>query len=84
MNDKEIEKDIKSRVDLATKELAQLLKKHQLNLTAEDTIGERTAIKVAIRFVNTKEYPEADLAQPEPKITDKEILDVMEGKGDKI
>lgn len=85
MKDNKIEEDRQKRVTKAKEEIAEVLKKYELNIAAEDMIGEHTKIKVMIQFVDTKQYDKADLAQPEnPVISEDEIIDVMKGKGDKI
>ncbi len=81
MNDQEIQKDRQSRVILAKDEITAILTKYELDLQAEDHIGEHTKISVELQFRDTKKYPEAKLAQEEaPVITP----DLLTGEGDPI
>lgn len=85
MTEKQIEQDKQKRVTEAKKEISDVLKKYELDIMAEDMIGEHTKIKVMVQFVDTKQYPQADLAQPDrPVVTEDQIKDIMQGKGDAI
>lgn len=80
MDDKQIEKDRQERVTKAKKEIEDILRKYDLDITAEDMIGEHTKLKVMVQFVDTKKYPDAKLAQPP-----KEVLEeLLTGPGDPI
>lgn len=80
MTDKEIQKDQQERIIKAKEDIGAILKKYELDLAAEDMIGEHTKIKVMVQFVDTKKYPKADLAQPVNPVID----DLISGTGDPI
>ncbi len=80
MTEEQIKKDRQDRVEKAKKEIGDVLGKYDLDITAEDMIGEHTKIKVMVQFVDTKKYPEAKLAQEENKIME----DLLDPKGDPI
>ena len=84
LNDKEIDKDRQERVGLAKEELEAILKKYELQITAEDTIAEHTKIKVAIQFVDIKNYDSKLAQEDRPIISDEQFNDLLKGKGDKI
>lgn len=83
MTDEEIKKDRQSRVEKAKKEIETILRKYELDITAEDMIGEHTKLKVMVQFVDTKQY-DAKLAQPLKPLTDEAIDSLLDPKGDKI
>lgn len=80
MTEEEIKKDSQERVTKAKEEINKILKKYELDVAAEDMIGEHTKIKVMVQFVDTKKYPKADLAQPVNPVID----DLISGTGDPI
>lgn len=84
MNDEQINKDRQERVTKAKEEMEAVLKKYELDVTAEDKIGENTLIKIKVQFVDTKKY-EAPLAQEhKPTITEENLKEVLQGEGDVI
>lgn len=80
MNEKQINEDRQKRVEQAKEEINAILKKYELDIVAEDMIGEHTKVKVMVQFVDTKKYEKAELAQEDKKI----ISDLIEGEGDPI
>ena len=68
MDDKQIQEDRQKRVTQAKAEIEVILRKYDLDITAEDMIGEHTKLKIMVQFVDTKKYPDAKLAQEDKKI----------------
>lgn len=64
MNDEQITADRQGRVKKAKEEIELILRKYELDLQAEDMIGEHTKLSIMLQFRDTKKYPEAKLAQP--------------------
>lgn len=89
MTEEQIKQDRQSRVEKAKGEIEIILKKYELDITAEDMIGEHTRLKVMVQFVDTKKY-DTPLAQPynpiiSPVTSSKDIMDdLLNPKGDKI
>lgn len=67
MNEQEQTKDRQARVVKAKDEINLVLKKYELDLQAEDMIGEHTKISVMLQFRDTKKY-ESDIAEEEKPI----------------
>lgn len=80
MTEEQIKKDRQDRVVKAKDEIQSTLKKYELELVAEDMIGEHTKIEVMLQFQDRKKYPTAKLAQEDHKI----LTDMLEGEGDPI
>ncbi len=79
MNEEQIKQDRQERVTSAKGEIEAILKKYELDIMAEDMIGEHTKLKVMVQFVDTKKY-DSPLAQPDKVIID----DLLDPKGDEI
>lgn len=79
MTEEQITKDRQERVEKAKNEIGVILQKYELDLTAEDMIGEHTKINVMLQFRDIKKYPEAKIAQEVDPI----IEDIM-GPNDSI
>lgn len=64
MNEQEIEGDRKDRIADARHEIEAILKKYQLELVAEDMIGQTTKLAMMVSFRDLKDYSKAIIAQP--------------------
>ena len=84
MTDEQIEKDRQERVTKAKEEIEAILRKYELDVTAEDMIGQHTMIKIKVQFIDTKKH-NAPLAQKHnPIVTEDNMKKAGQGKGDKI
>ena len=71
MNEQEITKDRQGRVVKAKEEINEILKKYELDLQAEDMIGEHTKIQVMLQFRDTKKYDSSIAEEDKPIIPTK-------------
>lgn len=92
MNEIEIMQDRQRRVAEAKGKIEAILREYDLDLQAEDTIGEHTKISVMLQFRDTKKYPDAVVAQEENHVINMNDLasdavimeDIMKPEGDII
>jgi len=84
MNDEQINKDRQARVTSAKGEIEEILRKYELDITAEDKIGENTMLKIKVQFVDTKRHDSPLAQEHKPIVNEQQIKDLLEGEGDPI